>query len=157
MSLLAPGFFVPLLLPFPPEPPPPLVFLQDLPVACSSCDLPDSHVPPDPPDLLPSMCHFLSSAAPATPLSACSVNVSCLVMFSSDSFNDSFTAVWRFGSWCYPAPSSSSMFNFGTTDYMPHGSQIYGYSLVVLVIRSEMFFGWVCEALFSAFDLSLGF
>ncbi|CAF2056629.1 unnamed protein product [Brassica oleracea] len=72
MSLLAPGFFVPLLLPFPPEPPPPLVFLQDLPVACSSCDLPDSHVPPDPPDLLPSMCHFLSSAAPATPLSACS-------------------------------------------------------------------------------------
>ncbi|CAN6928782.1 unnamed protein product [Brassica oleracea] len=72
MSLLAPRFFVPLLLPFPPEPPPPLVFLQDLPVACSSCDLPDSHVPPDPPDLLPSMCHFLSSAAPATPLSACS-------------------------------------------------------------------------------------
>ncbi|KAF3516294.1 hypothetical protein DY000_02060564 [Brassica cretica] len=130
MSLLAPRFFVPLLLPFPPEPPPPLVFLQDLPVACSSCDLPDSHVPPDPPDLLPSMCHFLSSAAPATPL---------------------------FGFWCYPAPSSSSMFNFGTTDYMPHGSQIYGYSLVVLAIRSEMFFGWVCEALFSAFDLSLGF
>ena len=61
-------------------------------ITCSSCDLPD-YVPPDPPDLLPSMCRFLSSAVPATPLFSCSVNVSGLVMFSSESFDDSFIAV----------------------------------------------------------------
>ena len=61
-------------------------------ITCSSCDLPD-YVPPDPPDLLPFMCGFLSSAAPATLLSSCSVNVLGLVMFSSESFDDSFIAV----------------------------------------------------------------
>ncbi|WZY77652.1 hypothetical protein YC2023_024036 [Brassica napus] len=47
-----------------------------------------------------------------------------------------------FYSGCYPVPSSSNMFDFGTTNYFPTGSRICGYSIVVLGIRSDMLFDW---------------
>ncbi|KAG2260734.1 hypothetical protein Bca52824_080028 [Brassica carinata] len=157
MALLASGFFTPLLFPPPPEPPPPFVFLPDLRVVCSSCYPPDLPVPPDPPDLLPSLGRFFSSVSPATPLSACSVNLLSLAICCPESLNDSSTAVCRFCSGCYPAPSSSNMVDFGTTNYLPTDSRICGCSLVVLGIRSEILFDWVCEALFPVFDSITGF
>ncbi|KAL0884347.1 hypothetical protein Bca101_008328 [Brassica carinata] len=136
MALLASGPFAPLLLPPPPEPPPPFVFLPDLRVVCSSCYPPDPPVPPDPLDLFPSLCRFFSSVSPATPLSACSVNLLSLAICCPESLNDSSTAVCRFCSGCYPAPSSSNMVDFGTTNYLPTGSRICGCSLVVLGLPS---------------------
>ncbi|KAL0853941.1 hypothetical protein Bca101_059093 [Brassica carinata] len=135
MALLASGPFAPLLLPPPPEPPPPFVFLPDMRVVCSSCYPPDPPVPPDPPDLFPSLCRFFSSVSPATLLSACSVNLLSLAICCPESLNDSSTAVCRFCSRCYPAPSSSNMVDFGTTNYLPTGSRICGCSSVVLVAQ----------------------